>query len=62
MVLQKRCTCDAQQDNVPAAHFYAGGAMDLVYWWLEEGMPLGEEELTETFARLLPSGNSGERE
>ena len=35
-------------------HFYAGAIMSTVNWWLEEDMPLTEEEMVATMSRVLP--------
>ncbi len=36
------------------SHFYAGAIMSTVSWWLENEMPLSEEEMVDLLERLLP--------
>lgn len=35
-------------------HFYAGAIMSTVNWWLENDMPLSEEEIVTLMDRILP--------
>lgn len=42
-----------------AGQFFSGAIMSLIRWWLEEDMPLSEEELVQQFAKLLPPVGQG---
>jgi len=41
-----------------AARYYSGALLSVVRWWLENGMPINEEELVEHVSLLLPSPGS----
>ena len=45
-----------------AARYYSGALLSVVRWWLENGMPISEEELVEQVSLLLPDRESGESE
>lgn len=42
-----------------AARYYSGALLSVVRWWLENGMPISEEELVEQVSFLLPDQERG---
>lgn len=42
------------QQPVIAAHFYAGGILALIRWWLENDMPVTDEALLGEVGRFIP--------